>query len=71
MVRMNITLPEKVVRKLSKFKNKSRFIAEAVEEKISAQERRTLIDKMSGEYKQMAKEQGTDDWDRIATDGWE
>ena len=38
MVRMNITMPERVAQKLDKVKNKSRFIAEAVEEKMNALE---------------------------------
>ena len=73
MVRMNITLPEKVAQKLNKFKNKSRFIADAVEEKIKFQERHKLLDKMTLEYQQMAKEnkQGMNDWDAIAAAGWE
>ena len=72
MVRINITLPEKVAQKLNKFKNKSRFIAEAVEEKIKHQEQRKLLDKMTLEYQQMAKDkQGLNDWDSIAAEGWE
>lgn len=34
MKRLNITLPERLVQRMKKIPNKSRFIAEAVEEKL-------------------------------------
>lgn len=73
MVRMNITMPERVVRKLSKVKNKSRFIAEAVEEKIEVQEKKQLLDRLAGEYQEMARDdrQAMKDWDALAAQGWE
>ena len=73
MVRMNITMPERVVRKLSKVKNKSRFIAEAVEQKIEIEEKKQLLDRLAGEYREMARDerQAMKDWDAVATEGWE
>ena len=73
MIRMNITMPERVARKLSKFKNKSRFIAEAVEERIKVQERKQLLDRLAGEYQEMAQDdrQAMKDWDAVAAQGWE
>ncbi len=58
MVRMNITMPERGARKLSKFKNKSRFIAEAVEEKIAIQEKERTEQLLQESYKKAAKEDG-------------
>ena len=73
MVRMNITMPEKVARKLNKFKNKSRFIAEAVEEKIAIHEKKQMADRLTAEYQEMAKHerQAMKDWDIISAQGWE
>ena len=73
MVRMNITMPERIVQKLSKVKNKSRFIAEAVEEKIKAQEKKSFLVKLEQEYKEMADEIDQDVrlWDSTIGDGIE
>jgi len=73
MVRMNITMPERVARKLSKFKNKSRFIAEAVEERIAVQEKEQMEQLLRESYKKAAKEDAIlmKDWDALAGDGIE
>lgn len=73
MVRMNITMPERVARKLSKFKNKSRFIAEAVEERIAVQEKERMEQLLQESYKKAAKEDAIlmKDWDALAGDGIE
>jgi len=73
MVRMNITIPDRVAQKLSKVNNKSRFIAEAVEEKITAQEKHQMMLTLSQEYEEMAIEEKASmkDWEVIETEGWE
>ncbi|MBF0531569.1 MAG: hypothetical protein HQL23_00550 [Candidatus Omnitrophica bacterium] len=73
MVRMNITMPDRIAQKLSNINNKSRFIAEAVEEKIDTQEKQILFAALSQEYKQMSMRQKTfiKDWQKIETEGWE
>ena len=72
MVRMNITMPERVAQKLDKVKNKSRFIAEAVEEKMNALEKQKLLARLEEEYKEMAKESMTimKDWEVVDREGW-
>ena len=72
MVRMNITMPDRVAQKLGKVKNKSRFIAEAVEEKISILEKQKLLSKLEEEYSEMAKGDKAvmKDWEAIDGEGW-
>ena len=74
MIRLNITMPEDVVKKLEKIPNKSRFIAEAVREKMRNDEMKKLKDELIEGYKAMNGEeykQGLKDWDAISAEGWE
>lgn len=73
MVRLNITIPDRLAQKLKKVSNKSRFISEAVEEKMEAEEKQKIQLALSKEYKEMATEEktSTQDWDAIETEGWE
>jgi metal-responsive CopG/Arc/MetJ family transcriptional regulator len=73
MVRMNITIPDRIAEKLSKFNNKSRFIAAAVEEKISAQEKKQMMEQLLQDYKKMAVEEKAlmKDWQAVDVEGWE
>jgi len=73
MVRFNITVPDRIAQKLTKVGNKSRFISEAVEEKIKTQEKETRMITMAQEYKEMASEQVEfmKDWSVAETEGWE
>ena len=75
MVRMNITMPDRIAQKLGKVKNKSRFITEAVEEKIKNQEKQELLTQLEEDYKEMAKEKEESevmkDWESVDLEGWE
>jgi UDP-N-acetylglucosamine 2-epimerase len=73
MVRFNITVPDRIAQKLTKVGNKSRFISEAVEEKIKTQEKETRMITMAQEYKEMASEQVEfmKDWSVAETEGWD
>ena len=73
MVRFNITVPDRIAQKLTKVGNKSRFISEAVEEKIKTQEKERRMITLAQEYKEMASEQEEfmKDWSVTETEGWE
>jgi len=74
MIRMNITMPEEVVKKLEKVKNKSRFIAEAVKEKMHNDEKKKLKGELIEGYKAQNTQEYKNEigeWDAISADGWE
>ena len=54
--RLNITLPEDVVKLLSGVKNKSAYIAEAIKEKKRIEEKEREKKKLETSYKLAAKE---------------
>ena len=73
MIRMNITVSDEIAELLKDKPNKSRFIAEAVREKVirekSEQLRNTLIEGYNSE-----KEEGkrvNEEWEAGALDSWE
>ena len=73
MIRLNITLPESVVKVLAEQRNKSRFIAEAVEEK-SEREKRRKIEQLMVEGYQEAQKEGKmrrDDWEKAGLEEWD
>ena len=71
MIRMNITVPEDVAEKLNKVKNKSRYIAQAVLEKIKKDEmdklKNDLIEGYKASYEEDKKE--AEFWDCTLGDG--
>ena len=71
MVRFNITVPDRIAQKLTKVGNKSRFISEAVEEKIKTQEKEMRMVTLAQEYKEMASEQSEfiKDWSVTEAEG--
>lgn len=73
MIRMNITMPEDVLKKLEKVKNKSRYIAEAVREKMYQDEMKKLKDELIEGYKAVREEDKTvtEDWSGTIGDGIE
>ena len=73
MKRLNITLPDAIARRLGARHNKSRFIAEAVEEKIEREERASLERLMAQGYAQEAEEDEklSKDWEKADIEGWE
>ncbi len=72
MRRLNITLPEIVAAALDRIPNKSRFIAEAVLEKIAADERHRLDAELSAGYQAVRAEDARVDaeWDSVTIKDW-
>jgi metal-responsive CopG/Arc/MetJ family transcriptional regulator len=72
MKRLNITLPDETAKKLEHIKNKSRFIAEALNEKIEREDKKQLekllIDGYSASYKEDIEIQ--DSWQITDTENW-
>ena len=73
MIRLNITLPESVAKVLAEQRNKSRFIAEAVEEKFEREKRRKIEQLMVEGYQEAQKEGKMlrDDWEKAGLEEWE
>lgn len=71
--RLNITLPEKIAEAIAPFNNKSKFIAEALAEKIERDKKRKLDSLLVEGYK---KEYKTDksinkEWEKITLESWD
>ena len=72
MKRLNITLPEEVVHEIKNFPNKSRFITEALKEKIE-RIKKEKIDKLSIEGYKATKEEDKridEEWEKVTLEGW-
>ena len=70
--RLNITIPESIAKKMDKIPNKSRFIAEAVEERLRKMEKEKL-DKLLTEGYKATKEEDTlvnKEWEKATLEGW-
>ena len=69
--RLNITLPKRLVDRLKSVPNKSRFIAEALEEKWNADEAARLEEALAEAYRARTEEDRelTADWDVVSGDG--
>jgi len=70
--RLNITLPEKIAEALEGYNNKSRFIAEALVEKIQ-RDNKEKIDRLLAEGYKKEAQQGKAidrDWEAITMVGW-
>lgn len=70
--RLNITLPEKIAEALTEYNNKSKFIAEALEEKIKKDKKEKLDARLVEGYK---NEYGSDkkinkDWEDATLESW-
>ncbi|MGD9344699.1 MAG: hypothetical protein PVH84_02475 [Candidatus Aminicenantes bacterium] len=73
MIRLNITLPNDLGERLRKVKNKSRFIAEALREKME-REKRIEIERLLKEgYRATAQEDKeiVEDWEKADLKEWE
>lgn len=70
-VRLNITLPKEVVKKLAGVRNKSSLITQALMEMFERKERERLIKTLKEGYKATALEERklSDEWDATAGDG--
>ncbi len=73
MIRLNITIPNDIAEKLSKEKNKSRYIAEALSEKFRREEKKRLEKLMIEGYKASREEDNTivEDWDQAGLEKWD
>ena len=72
MRRLNITLPDEVIREIKDLPNKSRFIAEALKEKLERIEREKLDRLLVEGYKATKEEDKRIDkeWGKITLEGW-
>jgi hypothetical protein len=72
MRRLNITLPDEVARALNRVANKSRFITEAVMEKMAEEDRRKLDADLSEGYLATRAEDARVDaeWETATTKDW-
>ena len=70
--RLNITMPESVAKKMDKIPNKSRFIAEAVEERLRRMEKEKLAKLLVEGYKATKEEDRAvnKEWEKATLEGW-
>ena len=73
MIRLNITLPDDLVKQLRQEKNKSRFIADALREKINRQNREKTEYLMKEGYSATSREDKklTAEWEKASLEEWE
>jgi metal-responsive CopG/Arc/MetJ family transcriptional regulator len=73
MIRLNITLPEEIIKLLEEKKNKSRYIAEALKEKIEREEREKIEKLMKEGYSATAREDKelADEWEKTDIEEWD
>lgn len=72
MARLNITLPDELAREIADKHNKSRFIAEALKEKIE-REKQKRIEHFLREGYEATSEEDTKlqvDWENSGIEGW-
>lgn len=72
MTRLNITLPDEVAKRLANKRNKSRFIAMALEEKFEREKRRRIEHLLLEGYSALSKEDTKlqADWEKAGIEGW-
>ena len=72
MKRLNITLPEEIADKIADIPNKSRFIAEALEEKIEREEQKKLNELLKEGYQEKPdnEEDFQQIWDDTEIEEW-
>lgn len=72
MKRLNITLPEDLIKNMKNLPNKSHFIAEALKEKLERIKKEELDRKLIEGYKATRKEDKkiNEDWEKITLEGW-
>lgn len=73
MARLNITLPDEIARQLANKRNKSRFIAVALEEKIEREKKKIIESLLLEGYKATSKEDEKlrDNWEKAGIEGWD
>ena len=72
MKRLNITLPERVAQSIEVYQNKSKFIAEAINEKIQKDEKEKLDVLLVDGYKSecSADKKINKEWEDATLKGW-
>jgi metal-responsive CopG/Arc/MetJ family transcriptional regulator len=72
MKRLNITIPEELSRDLKEITNKSRFIVEALKEKMERERKKKFDDLLIEAYKSLREEDKeiNDEWEKITLEGW-
>ena len=72
MVRLNITLPDDIAKKIANKHNKSRFIAEALKEKIEREKQKRIERLLIEGYNAISKEDAKlqVDWGKAEVEGW-
>ena len=72
MKRLNITLPEEIVRELKNVPNKSRFIADVLREKFERERKKKLDELLIEGYKTTKEENKkiNKEWEEITLEGW-
>ena len=73
MTRLNITLPDEIANKIANKHNKSRFIAEALKEKIEREKQKRIELFLLEGYNATSKEDAKlhADWKKTSVEGWE
>ena len=73
MTRLNITLPDEIAEQLAEKHNKSRFIAEALEEKLEREKRKKIERLLREGYKVNSKEDRklNVDWEKASLEKWD
>ncbi len=72
MKRLNITLPDEIAKKIANKRNKNRFIAEALKEKIQ-REKYNQIEQLLLEGYTATSEEDLEllaDWEKAGIEGW-
>lgn len=72
MKRLNITLPEELGQDLETIPNKSRFITEALKEKLEREKKKKLDELLIEGYKATKEEDKklNKEWEKITLGGW-
>lgn len=73
MIRLNITLPDEIVKQLAGQHNKSHFIAEVLKEKFEMEKRKKLGRLLMEGYKETAEEDSklNADWEKTSLEKWD
>ncbi|MCG2710797.1 MAG: ribbon-helix-helix domain-containing protein [Candidatus Omnitrophica bacterium] len=72
MTRLNITLPDEIAKEIADKHNKSRFIAEALKEKLDREKQKQIENSLWEGYNAASKEDAKlqADWEKTETEGW-
>ena len=71
MIRLNITLPDDLAEELRQKKNKSRYIAAALKEKLLKEKREAMEQLLVEGYSDTADDDLIDEWDVAGIEQWD